>query len=455
MSKIVTIICTLAIASIGVALGIVCLNSDPNAASARFVRGQAGTILFLPVKPRLEARILRHTHGDGSADDDVLMRDGTTKHIVYDTRMTLRQVSAYFQGPKGKDHGSLMYEKTHNADGHLASEKHLRVDGSLEMDGLFRLDGTYVRHLYYPPAVAAITSGAAVKADSAGKADSTVKAEPAVPSDAVKSAAASGPASSSAAPALVVSAEQTFDKWFHPLSETDYRPDSTRKSTHTWGDGLDETVSNFSDDGKTMLNQVTTGRGKYYTAVYYPDGINIKVEALNVYNGTTFQWYRPDHSLMLKLTYTALHSDDIVIPDEKGKPLVRQVWYPDYSGQSVNGKFPQRLDHLDHFNSEGNVDSRYDFDSTSHKLTTVTFYQGDSELGARTVYTVGEGGWATNVKTFDAADKDDGGKPLTQVGGKQFVLEPWMVTYPTYELPPLKDGLSLYGQQMNYGWGGR
>jgi hypothetical protein len=458
MSKIVITISALAAAAIGVALGTVYLTSDQDAASARFDRGPAGTILFLPVKPRPEERILRHPHADGSADDDVVMRDGTTKHIVYDAKMTLRQVAAYYKGAKDQDHGPLMYEKTHNAEGHLALERHLRTDGSLEMDGRFRLDGTYLRHLYYPPVTPSATSAASVAsgdatAGGAANAGSAAKADPAKPASA--SAPESGPANAPAAPNLVVSAEQTFDKWWHPVSETDYRLDATRKSTHTWGDGLDETVSNFSDDGTTMLTQVTTGRGKYYTAIYYPDGLNIKVEALNTYEGTTFQWYRPDHTLQLKLTYTAVHSDEFVIPDAQGKPQVKQVWFLDYSGQPVDGKYPKRLDHLDHLNAEGNTDIRYEFDSTGTKVTTATVYLGDTELGARLIYTVGDDGWAVSVKTFDENNNDHGGKPLTHADGKQFVLEPWMTNRPTYELPPLKDGLNLYGTQRYFGWGGR
>jgi hypothetical protein len=307
-----------------------------------------------------------------------------------------------------------MYEKAHDASGHLLTERHLRLDGSLEMDGHFNPDASYVRHLYYPGS----TPGAAQ--------------DPRV---------------------LVVSAELTFDKWWHPTTETDFRPDGTRKLVHTWGDGLDETFNNFADDGIKLVSQVTTGRGKYYTALYYPDGINIRVEALNNYQGTTYQWYRPDHSLQLKLTLTSSYADEIIIPTVAGKPLIRQVWYQDYSQKQVDGKYPLRLDHLDHLNDEGKVDVRYAFESGTHRLSSVTYYLGDQEWGARVIYTVGEDGSATSIRTFDGENNDDGGKPATEANSKQFVLQPWMVTHPTYQLPPLKEGLSLYGQQYMFGGG--
>jgi hypothetical protein len=276
------------------------------------------------------------------------------------------------------------------------------------MDGRFNPDTTYVRHLYYPGAT-------------------------------------SGTSQDQKAP--VVSAEQTFDKWWHPTTETDFRPDGTRKLLHTWGDGLDEMVSNYGDDGQAILNQEGSGRGKYYKALYYPDGANIQVEALNTHDGTTFQWYRPDHSLKLKVTLTNSHAEQVVLTSDAGKPLVRQVWNQDMNQKQVDGKYPLRLDHLDHFNDEGNVDSRYDYDRSTGHLSSVTFYQGDTALGARVVYTVGEGGDATSIQTYDADDKSDGDKPVTSATAKRFALETWMVTYPSYQLPPLKDGISLYGQQ--------
>jgi hypothetical protein len=404
MSKPLVLLSALVTAGILAVTGAIYLGPDQDAVNARFGQGHAASQIFLPAKPRTEKRIIRHPQEDGSAVDDVEMRDGTTKRIVYDSKMTLRQVFAYFKAPANQEQGPLMYEKTHDRGGHLFAERHLRLDGSLEMDGCFNPDATYVRHLYYP--------GASHDPHN-----------------------------------LVVSAEQTFDKWWHPVAETDFRPDSTKKLVHTWGDGLDETLSNFADDGKTLVSRVTTGRGKYYSAIFYPDGVNIKVEALNTYEGTTFQWYRLDHSLKLKLTLTPSNADEIIIPTDAGKPMIKQVWYRNMSEPLVDGQFPQRLEHIDHYNDAGKVDVKYEFDSTSHQLSVVTVYRDDKPWGARAIYTIGEGGLATNVKTFDAENKDDGGKPLTAADGKRFVLESWMVTHPSYELPPMKDGLTLYGQQ--------
>jgi len=424
MSKPLVLLTALVATAILAVTGALYLGTDQSAGNVHFGWGHAASEIFLPAKARREERIIRHPNADGSAVDDVWMRDGTTKRIIYDTRMNLRQVFAYFEAPSGQDQGPLMYEKNHDEHGHLLTERHLRLDGSLEMDGHFNTDATYVRHLYYPSSSPVAAQGSSNNSGTPGSPG-----------------------------ALVVSAEQTFDKWWHPTAETDFRPDATKKLEHTWGDGLDETLSNFADDGKTLLSKVTTGRGKYYSALYYPDGLNIKVEALNTYQGTTFQWYRPDHSLQLKLTLTNLHSDEIIIPDDAGKPLIKQVWYQDVGQTQVDGKYPLRLDHIDHLNDEGKVDVHYDFDSSGHKLSTVTYYLSDKSWGARLIYNIGEDGLVTSVKTFDDEDKDDGGKPITEANRKQFDLAPWMVTHPDYQLPPLKDGLSLYGQMYMYGGG--
>jgi hypothetical protein len=393
--------------------GALFLGQDQNAGNVRFGQGHAASVIFLPAKSRPEERIIRHPMSDGSAVDDVLMRDQTTKRIVYDSKMVLRQVFAYFKGPSPEEQGALMYEKTHDGNGHLFSERHLRLDGSLEMDGHFNpADTTYVRQLYYP---------------------------------------ASTPSTGQDAADLVVSAEKTFDKWWHPVSETDFRPDATRKLLHTWGDGLDETVSTFSDDGKKFLQTVTTGRGKHYEALYYPDGANIDVEYVNTYDGTIFQWYQPDHKVILKATFRNTGMDEFVLPSPKGEPLYRQVWSKDYSGTEVDGEYPLVLEHVDLLKDgdEGKIDTRYVIDRTG-VLTAVVVFLGDTEYGARMIYKVGADGWATSVETYDDKSNSDGGKALTQANGKRFVLGP-LLTRPSYQLPKLADGLKLRGDPPYYG----
>jgi hypothetical protein len=308
-----------------------------------------------------------------------------------------------------------MYEKAHNANGHLESERHLRLDGSLEMDGLFGSDGTYVRHLYR----------ASIAPDLS-----------------------QAPANGTLGP--VVQTEQTFDKAWRHTSQTDFRPDGTRQTVHTWGTSSDEVVTTLADDGKTIVSVEGTKGGRYYTAVYYPDNQHIKADVLNSYQGTTVQWYKADdaHTVALTITFDNNDVDHIVIPDAAGKPLINQVWTLGYSGQEQ-----RLLDHVDHLNSAGLVDIKYEFDHTTHLLNAVTFYQQvdkvDKPYGARIVYTVGPDGWATKVETFSADNSSDHGKELTPANGRRFVLEPWMVTRPTYELPKLKDGIKLYGDPPN------
>jgi len=336
------------------------------------------------------------------------MRDGTTKTIVYDKQMTLRQVTAFYKGTPDQEHGPVMYEKSHDERGHLSAERHLRNDGSLEMDGVFNPDTTYVRHKYYP-------------GPSANPKD------------------------------LVVSTLQVFDKWWHTLAQTDYRYNGTKQLEHTWGDGLDETFNYFADDGKTQVSQIVTKRGSWYTAIYYPDGVNIKVEGLNTYAGSTFQWYRPDHTLRLKVTYNVNQSDEILFTDDSGKPTWKSVWFKDYNQAMVNGSYPKRLEHLDHFNDKGEVDIRYEFESLSKKIKMVTYFESDKVYGQRTVYYVGPDGVnALTVQHFDDGNKGDGGKPASGALKKSFKLPPELLVYPAYELPPLKEGLSLYGQQYMY-----
>ncbi|MBS1992653.1 MAG: hypothetical protein JSS83_19175 [Cyanobacteria bacterium SZAS LIN-3] len=409
MSKTPILITIAAVAGISAAAAAFIIHrSEQNATDVHFAQGQPRSQIFLPVQPRKEERIIRHPQADGSAVDDVLMRDGTTKQIVYDKQMTLREVRAYFKAALDQERGPLMYTKQHDETGHLSAERHLRLDGSLEMEGRFNPDKTYVRTLYYP-----------------GK--------------------------SANARDLVVMTEQVFDKWWHPEAQTDYRPDGTKKLVHTWGDGLEEMFNNFAEDGKTLVSQVELKRGSYYTALYYPDGVNIMVEGLNTYEGSTFQWYRPDHSLRLKVTYTNASADEIILTDDHGKLLYKQVWYKDYSGGMVNGTWPLRLDHLDHFNDQGAVDIRYEFSSGTKRLQSVTYFEGTELYGQRTIYSVGfDGVRATTVQHYDKDNKGDGGKPATGALSKSFTLEPGTVKYPEFQLPPMKEGLSLYGQRYMF-----
>jgi len=411
MSKQLFLFGSLAAAALLATAGALYVSNGQDAVDVRFNQGHSASTLSLPTKPRPELSITRFPQADGSAVDEVVMRDGTTKQIIYDKSLTLRHVSAFYKAPKDQPRGPLMYTKDHDAMGHLIAERHLRADGSLEMDGHTNPDTTYVRHFYF------------AAADLPGKEDKKV-----------------------------VASEQLFDKWWHPTSATDFRPDSTRKMLHTWGDGLDEAFTNFADDGEKILSQVQTGRGKYYTAVYYPDGVNIEVEALNTYEGTTFQWYRLDHSLKLKLTLNPAHQDHLILTDDKGKPVLEQVWVQDLSLPKVDGQPQKRLLHINRINDQGNVDRRYDFDSSTGQLSTVTDYLGSEVYGARAEYKIVDGSAASTVETYDDSGKSDGGKPVTDAAHKQFVLDKRATTYPQYKLPQLKDGLNLYGQSyMMYG----
>jgi hypothetical protein len=397
---------------VGVALaavtGVMYLGTDSTVVNVRFDQGKTMSQLFVPPTPANEERIVRHPNADGSAVDDVWMHDGTTKHIVYDQKMTLRQVFAYFKGLTPDDRGPLMYEKTHDPDGHLFAERHLRLDGSLAMDGLLNPTGVFVRHLYFP-----------------------------------------GPSSDPRV--LVVSSERTFDKLWKPISQTDYRSDKTKQLAHKWGKEGAEVVSNYAADGLTVTWQETTKDGSYDRLDYLSDGVTIALETINSSAGTTFKWYRPDHSLTLAVKYENTQNQEIMIPTQSGKPLVTQVWQPDYNGKAVDGQSPLVIDHIDHFDDAGKVDIRYVY-NLKHELTSVIFLlDSDTYYGARQVYTVDADGWATKVETFDAKDTSDGGKTLTHADGKHFVIESWMVTRPTYEQPKLKDGLKLYGEPPNQG----
>lgn len=411
MSKALVILSTLVGAALLASTVGLYLASDSTNVDARFDQGKTTSSIFAPPISRPEVRIVRHPNVDGSAVDDVLMRDGTTKHIVYDQNMILRQVFAYFKGADPSDpevKGPLMYEKTHGPDGHLFNERHLRLDGSLEMDGrLSPADSVYVRHLYYPGA----------------------SSDPKV---------------------LVVSSEQVFDFKWKPVSKTDFRLDRTRQLAHVWDKDGAEVVSDFADDGLTKIWQEKVKDGTYSRLDYMPDGLSVAVETSNSYGGTTFSLYSREapHVLVVAFTFTNTGNDEIIIPDTSGKPLLKQRWTPDYSAKQVDGQFPMALDQVDHLDDTGKTDIRYSF-ALGGPLNSVTVLLGGGETfyGPRKVYSVDSDGWATKVETFDDKNTSDGGKALSKDAfGKHFDMQPWAVTRPVYELPKLKEGLKLRGE---------
>ena len=365
--------------------------------------------LSLPTDKFAEQRIMRHFLPNGGAVDEVQMRDGSSKVITYDQYLRLLHVFAYFKGGHEGERGPLMYEKTHDLGGHLATERHLRLDGSTVMDGHINPDNTYVRHLYFA-------------ADTAGL-----------------------PAGSK----LVVSAEQVFDaKWKH-TSETDFRTDGTRQTLHAWGEGSDELVTTIAADGKTILSAEGTKSGNYYSVEYFPDGHTIKADVENSYKGTTIQWYRLDqaHSVSLKVTFDNSDNDTVVVYDSTGKVVMDQVWSLDFAGNPYPGPEPRALDHVDHYRADGKIDVRYDFDRTTRKVNKITYYLGDSPwfFGPHVAYKIGPDGVATDVENNDKNNHSDGFKPIADGKGKHFVVDPSITTRPKYELPKLKDSLQLYG----------
>jgi hypothetical protein len=387
------------------ATGVLYLGTDSTIENVRFDQGKTTSQIFFPAASQKEERIVRHPNADGGAVDDVLMRDHTTKRIVYDQKMTMRQIFAYFPGPSPEEQGPLMYEKEHAPDAHLLAEKHLRLDGSLEMDGHFGSNGLYVRHLFYPGA----------------------SADPKV---------------------LTVSSERVFDKLWNHVSQIDYRSDKTMQLAHVWDKEGAELVSTYAADGLTRTLQEKFKDGIYDRSDFLSDGVTVSLETINSYAGTTYRWFRPgpSHALLLEVTFDNSLSHEITIPSQSGQPLIKQVWSPDYNIKAVDGQFTRVLDHIDHYNAAGKVDIRYGYGLFGGLSNVTVLLGGETYYGARQLYTVDADGWATKVETFDDKNTSDGGKAVTHVDGKHFVLETWMVTRPTYEVPKLKDGLKLYGE---------
>lgn len=407
------LLCALSAAGLLAVMGVLSI-ANPNTSalhSPAFGMDRSVSEIFLPVAPQPEVRILRHAEADGTTVDDVLMRDGTSKRIVYDKRMVLRQVYAYYKADAHQERGPLMYEKTHNAQGHLATERHLRLDGSLEMDGLLRSDGTYLRHRYYQSATP-------------------------------------GPIQDPRQ--LSVSAEQIFDSAWHPLQETDLRQDGTRQLVHTWTGLNQDLVTTFGADGKTIVSSEGKKDGAYLAVTYFPDGQTIQTELTNGDSGTNITWYRNDaaHSVALIVNHDNSGNDQITIMDTAGKPRYRQVWALDFSGQPYPGPEPRKLDRIEHLTDSGQVDVRYEYYRKTGKLMTVTFYSGDKyeQYGARVVYTFAEDGSSAKVETFDAKNNSTGVKQLPPATAGRYALDPKIVARPHFTEPPLKDGLKLYGE---------
>jgi hypothetical protein len=388
------------------------LGVDSTVVDVRFDQGKTMSTLFVPPSSDKELRIERHPNADGSATDDVWMRDHTTKHIVYDRTMKLRQVFAYFPGAKPEEQGPLMYEKTHDPDGHLFTERHLRLDGSLEMDGALGADSRYVRHLYYP----GTTPGAS--------------------SDPAK---------------LVVSALQVFDKTWKPLSQSDFRPDKTLKLAHVWQKDGSEVVSSFISDGRTRDWEEKTKDGHYDRLDFAADGVTVALETLNDYGGTTFKWFRPDNTMRLSVKYTNMQHMEYTLANASGAPVILQDWEPDYTAKQVNDAYPLMVDHIDHLNAESKVDVRYIYGYTKKLVTVIVLLGGDTYYGARAVYTIDDDGFASKVETYDDKNKSDGGRPLTHADGKKLVPDDWMLAAPKYEQPKLKEGLKLNGEPPQQG----
>jgi hypothetical protein len=391
--------------------------ADPNRSALHlptFGKDRSVSEIFLPLAPQPEARIVRHREADGNYVDDVIMRDGTTKRIVYDSRLMLLTVDAFYKGDKTHPVGPLMYQKTHNAQGHLSTERHLRQDGSLEMDGFFRPDGTFVRHHYYPSA-----------------------ATPAVPVQDPR--------------LLSVSTEQVFDAAWHPVREVDLRQDGTRQLLHTWTGLSQDLVTTYGADGQTILSSEGKKGGAYLSVTYFPDGQTIQSELTKDSQGTNVTLYRQDaaHSVALMVTYDVNGNDIITLMDAAGKPRYRQDWAVDFSGQPYPGPEPRKLDHIDHLTDSGLVDIRYEYYRKSGKLMTVTFFTGGKgeRFGARTVYNFAEDGSTAKVETFDDKNNSVGGaKDIPPSTASRFALDPRVGTRPQFTAPTLKDGLKLYGE---------
>ncbi|MBS1992652.1 MAG: hypothetical protein JSS83_19170 [Cyanobacteria bacterium SZAS LIN-3] len=377
--------------------------------NVRFDQGRAPSQIFMPPSSDKESRIVRHPNADGSAFDEVWMRDGTTKRVVYDTRMLLRQVFAYYQAPKGQEQGALKYTKEHNSDGHLIAERHLRPDGSLEMDGIFLADGTYMRRLFFPG----------------------------------KSATADG---------LVVASLRYFDRTWNPLSQTDNRADGTREMQQVWvKDDRTHSWTSYAADGMTALWMEKVKDGDYYRADYVDGGPGMRLETVNKYDGTAFTWYRPDFTASLKVAFVNTKHVQYTVMGPNGKPLFTADWGPNYSAKAdAAGDYPRALESVDRYDADGKISVRYSFDNKG-VLTSVTLFQGVTTYGARLVYDVDADGWATKVTTYDENFKNDGGKVVARANSRRFADDPAAKVIPSFELPPLKDGLKLWGEPPHYG----
>ncbi len=86
MSKPLVLLSALVAAAVLAVTLVLCRAGDWRETPVRFDQGKTTSGLFDPPTSDKESRFERHPHDDGSADDDVWMRDETTKHIVYHTK---------------------------------------------------------------------------------------------------------------------------------------------------------------------------------------------------------------------------------------------------------------------------------------------------------------------------------------------------------------------------------
>jgi len=375
--------------------------------SVRFDQGKSPTQLFMPPATDKESTIVRHPNTDGSAVDDVVMRDGTSKRMVYDTRMVLRQISAYYKPAKGLDQGALMYTKEHNADGHLIAERHLRLDGSLEMDGQSLSDSTYERRLYFPG----------------------------------KSATPDG---------LVVSSLRTFDKVWKPITQVDYRPDRTRDTFQLWTKDT-QYLTAYAADGMTALWTEKVKGTDYGRSDYYPGGRSVRLETSNAYDGTTFQWYREDATSSLKVAFVNTKHVVYTIMSASGKPVLSQDWAPNYYEKAdAKGEYPRYLESITHYDADGKLAVRYEYDNKG-VMTAAIKYLGAGIYDPRVVYQLDADGYTKKITTFKDSYQSDGGVDVTRDKATRFVEDPAAKVIPSFDLPPLKAGLKFWGDPPNYG----
>jgi hypothetical protein len=382
-----------------------------------FDQKSTGIAVLMPALGRKESAILRRTTSDGDKHDDVEMRDGSTKHLDYDSRSVLRYVEAFYKGPSRSEPGPLQYVKEHDEAGHLVSEMHYRLDGSTEMDG--RLNGdVYVRRFFF-------------------------------------GAPATGQNSSAAAP--VVSLKQTFDIAWKKLTETEYRPDSSVAALHSWQDKDPdiETISQFAADGNTLT--LLEKRGTYSDDRTFYDldkGHYASVNVVSNLGGTTYVFFDKANRPTLKLNFSNLRTDTVFLMDAEGRVLWKQTWVDDWTKKQVNGEWPRWLVSVDHMRKDGVVDEHFAFDHDKRINAAIVHNpESDTLYGARREYVVEPSGLAVSVTTYTERNNADvdRGKPLTAADNVRFSLPAFVIERPAIMdgnpgLPAVQKGFKLYGE---------